>query len=161
SEFSDVPPNHWAFQSLQLLIQRYGCVSGYRDGTFRGNRNLTRYEFAVSLKKCLDVVNDIIAKNTAELVTKQDLATLQRLQDEFSTELATIRGQVDALEARTGELEANQFSTTTKLSGEAIFSVSQAFGDKVAVQSSAGGTRPTTDLTSNATFSDRVRLSLN
>jgi hypothetical protein len=161
SQFSDVPINHWAFQSLQLLVERYGCVSGYNDGTFRGNRSLNRYEFAVSLKQCLDRVNEFIASATADLVTKQDLATLQRLQEEFSTELATIRGQVDALEARTGELEANQFSTTTKLSGEAIFSVSQAFGDKVAVASSATGTRPTTDLTSNATFSDRVRLSLN
>jgi hypothetical protein len=79
------------------------------------------------------------------------------LQEEYSTELATIRGQVDALEARTGELEANQFSTTTKLSGEAIFSVSQAFGDKVAVASGS----PTRDSDNNATFSDRVRLTLN
>jgi hypothetical protein len=65
---------------------------------------------------------------------------------------------VDALEARTGELEANQFSTTTKLSGEAIFSVSQSFGNRVAVQSPNS---PTTDSDSNATFSNRVRLTLN
>jgi hypothetical protein len=99
------------------------------------------------------------------MVTKQDLATLQRLQEEYSTELATIRGQVDALEARTGELEANQFSTTTKLSGEAIFSVSQAFGDKVAFadKTTANANTPAknVDLDSNTTFSDRVRLTLN
>ncbi|MDB9487783.1 iron uptake porin [Dolichospermum circinale CS-1225] len=161
SQFSDVQPTDWAFQALQSLVERYGCAAGYPNGTFRGNRALSRYEFAAGLNSCLDRVNELIATATADLVTKQDLATLQRLQEEFSTELATLRGQVDALEARTGELEANQFSTTTKLSGEAIFSVSQAFGDKVAVQSSSGGTRPTTDLNSNATFSDRVRLSLN
>ncbi|MDB9459823.1 iron uptake porin, partial [Dolichospermum circinale CS-545/17] len=161
SQFSDVQPTDWAFQALQSLVERYGCAAGYPSGTFRGNRALSRYEFAAGLNSCLDRVNELIATATADLVTKQDLATLQRLQEEFSTELATLRGQVDALEARTGELEANQFSTTTKLSGEAIFSVSQAFGDKVAVQSSSGGTRPTTDLNSNATFSDRVRLSLN
>ncbi|MFN7661928.1 MAG: iron uptake porin, partial [Dolichospermum sp.] len=156
-----IQPTDWAFQALQSLVERYGCAAGYPNGTFRGNRALSRYEFAAGLNSCLDRVNELIATATADLVTKQDLATLQRLQEEFRTELATIRGQVDALEARTGELEANQFSTTTKLSGEAIFSVSQAFGDKVAVQSSASGTSPTTDLNSNATFSDRVRLSLN
>jgi hypothetical protein len=158
SQFSDVQPTDWAFQALQSLVERYGCAAGYPSGTYRGNRSLTRYEFAAGLNSCLDRVNELIATATADLVTKQDLATLQRLQEEFSTELATLRGQVDALEARTGELEANQFSTTTKLSGEAIFSVSQAFGDKVAV---ASGTTPIQDLTSNATFSDRVRLTLN
>ena len=54
------------------------------------------------------------------IVTKEDLATLQRLQEEFSAELATLRGRVDALEARTAELEANQFSTTSKLEGEVV-----------------------------------------
>lgn len=161
SQFSDVQPTDWAFQALQSLVERYGCAAGYPSGTFRGNRALSRYEFAAGLNSCLDRVNELIATATADLVTKQDLATLQRLQEEFSTELATLRGQVDALEARTGELEANQFSTTTKLSGEAIFNFSQAFGDKVAVPSSASGAGPTTDLNSNATLSNRVRLSLN
>ena len=158
SQFSDVQPTDWAFQALQSLVERYGCVAGYPNGTFRGNRALSRYEFAAGLNSCLDRVNELIATATAEMVSKQDLATLQRLQEEYSTELATLRGQVDALEARTTELEANQFSTTTKLSGEAIFSLSQAFGDKVAV---ASGSTPTKDLDSNTTFSDRVRLTLN
>ena len=160
SQFSDVQPTDWAFQALQSLFERYSCgVSGYTNGTFRGNRALSRYEFAAGLNSCLDRVNELIATATADLVSKQDLATLQRLQEEYSTELATIRGQVDALEARTGELEANQFSTTTKLSGEAIFSVSQAFGDKVADTDTNPDNNP--DLNSTATFSNRVRLSLN
>jgi len=162
SQFSDVQPTDWAFQALQSLVERYGCVAGYPNGTFRGNRALSRYEFAAGLNSCLDRVNELIATATAEMVSKQDLATLQRLQEEYSTELATIRGQVDALEARTGELEANQFSTTTKLSGEAIFSLSQAFGDKVAVASTANNINPASpDVDSNTTFSNRVRLSLN
>ncbi|MBJ7296388.1 MAG: hypothetical protein AN482_06435 [Anabaena sp. LE011-02] len=159
SQFSDVQPTDWAFQALQSLVERYGCVAGYPSGTFRGNRALSRYEFAAGLNSCLDRVNELIATATADMVSKQDLATLQRLQEEYSTELATIRGQVDALEARTGELEANQFSTTTKLSGEAIFSVSQAFGDKVADTDTNPDNNP--DLNSTATFSNRVRLSLN
>ncbi|WP_353928916.1 iron uptake porin [Okeanomitos corallinicola TIOX110] len=151
SQFSDVQPTDWAFQALQSLVERYGCIAGYPNGTYRGNRALTRYEFAAGLNACLDRVNELIATATADMVSKQDLATLQRLQEEFSAELATLRGRVDALEARTAELEANQFSTTTKLKGEAIFSLDQVFGDQVA----GGG-----DLESNTTFSDRVRLSL-
>ncbi|QSJ16988.1 iron uptake porin [Nostoc sp. UHCC 0702] len=151
SQFSDVQPTDWAFQALQSLVERYGCIAGYPSGVYRGNRALTRYEFAAGLNACLDRVNELIATATADLVTKEDLATLQRLQEEFSAELATLRGRVDSLEARTAELEANQFSTTTKLVGEAIFNVSDVFGDDRV----GGG-----DLQSNTTFSDRVRLSL-
>jgi hypothetical protein len=60
-------------------------------------------------------------------VTREDLATLQRLQEEFAAELATLRGRVDALEARVSELEANQFSTTTKLRGETIMALGVPF----------------------------------
>lgn len=154
SQFRDVQPRDWAFQALQSLVERYNCISGYPDGTFRGNRTLNRFEFAASLNACLERVSELIASSTADAVKKEDLATLQRLQEEFSAELATLRGQVDALEARTSELEGNQFSTTTKLKGEAIFGLTQAFGRGVA------GSNPRTDLDSNFTFSDRVRLTL-
>jgi Carbohydrate-selective porin, OprB family/S-layer homology domain len=147
SQFSDVQPTDWAFQALQSLVERYGCIAGYPNATYRGNRALTRYEFAAGLNACLDRVNELIATATADLVTKQDLATLQRLQEEFSAELATLRGRVDSLEARTAELEANQFSTTTKLVGEAIFAVSDAFGDN-------------TGDANNTVFQNRVRLDL-
>ncbi len=129
SQFSDVQPTDWAFQALQSLVERYGCIAGYLNGTYRGNRAMTRYEFAAGLNACLDRVNELIATATADLVRKEDLATLQRLQEEFSAELATLRGRVDALEARTAELEANQFSTTTKLNGEVIFNVADVFND--------------------------------
>jgi hypothetical protein len=158
SQFSDVQPTDWAFQALQSLVERYGCIAGYPNGTFRGNRALTRYEFAAGLNACLDRVNELIATASADLASKEDLATLQRLQEEFSAELATLRGRVDALEARTSELEANQFSTTTKLKGEAIFALSDAFGDKKADNDNNGNNN--SDLESNTTFSDRVRLNL-
>lgn len=158
SQFSDVQPTDWAFQALQSLVERYGCTAGYPNGTFRGNRALSRYEFAAGLNACLDRVNELIATATADMVSKQDLATLQRLQEEYSAELATLRGRVDALEARTSELEANQFSTTTKLKGEAIFTASQAFGDKIA--DTTASTTDNANLDSNTTFGNRVRLSL-
>ncbi len=147
SQFSDVQPTDWAFQALQSLVERYGCIAGYPNSTYRGNRALTRYEFAAGLNACLDRVNELIAKATADLVSKQDLATLQRLQEEFSAELATLRGRVDSLEARTAELEANQFSTTTKLVGEAIFAVTDVFGGN-------------TGDANNTVFQNRVRLDL-
>jgi len=130
SQLSDVRPTDWAFQALQSLVERYSCIVGYPDGTYRGNRALTRYEFAAGVNACLDNITKLIG-STGNLVTRDDLAILQRLQEEFAAELATLRGRVDGLEARTAELEANQFSTTTKLSGEAIFAVSDTFGDGV------------------------------
>jgi Carbohydrate-selective porin, OprB family./S-layer homology domain. len=147
SQLSDVQPTDWAFQALQSLVERYGCIAGYPNGTYRGNRALSRYEFAAGLNSCLDRVNELIATATADMVTKQDLAKLQRLQEEFSAELATLRGRVDSLEARTAELEANQFSTTTKLKGEAIFAFTDTFGNE-------------TGKANRAVFQDRVRLGL-
>jgi len=129
SQLSDVQPTDWAFQALQSLVERYGCIAGYPDGTYRGSRALTRYEFAAGLNACLDRVNELIATATAELVTKNDLITLQRLQEEFAAELASLRGRVDALEVQTSELEANQFSTTTKLTGNIFVNVTGAFAD--------------------------------
>ena len=54
SQLSDVQPTDWAFQALQSLVERYGCIAGYPDGTYRGNQATTRYEFAAGLNACLD-----------------------------------------------------------------------------------------------------------
>ncbi len=160
SQLSDVQPTDWAFQALQSLVERYGCIAGYPDGTFRGNRALTRYEFAAGLNACLDRVNELIATATTEVASRNDLATLQKLQAEFAAELATVRGRVDNLEVQTATLEANQFSTTTKLGGEAIFAVNGVFGDNRAVSS---GRIPGSNGEINDTFTltSRVRLALN
>lgn len=151
SQLSDVRPTDWAFQALQSLVERYGCIAGYPDGTYRGNRALTRYEFAAGLNACLDQVTKLISSSTGTFVTKDDLAVLQKLQEDFAAELATLRGKVDALEARTAELEANQFSTTTKLGGEVIFIGSDTFGDAV-------GSKKDKTVT---TLGYRVRLNFN
>ncbi|MEH1818938.1 MAG: iron uptake porin [Nostoc sp.] len=123
SQLKDVQPNDWAFQALQSLVERYGCIAGYPDSSYRGNRALTRYEFAAGVNACLDRVNELITTATNDLVTREDLATLQKLQSEFAPELATLRGRVDSLEAKTTEIEANKFSTTTKLSGLLIVGI--------------------------------------
>ena len=157
SQLSDVQPTDWAFQALQSLVERYGCIAGYPDSTYRGNRALTRYEFAAGVNACLDRVNELIAAATSDLVTREDLATLQRLQEEFSAEIATLRGRVDSLEAQTAELEANQFSTTTKLTGEVIAAVADVFGDNRAVRTGEDeGSRGDEDV--NTILADRARL---
>ncbi|MDZ8056046.1 MAG: iron uptake porin [Aulosira sp. ZfuVER01] len=149
SQLSDVQPTDWAFAALQSLVERYGCIAGYPNSTYRGNRALTRYEFAAGLNACLNRINELIATATSDLVTKEDLNTLQKLQEQFAAELSTLRGRVDALETRTAELEAHQFSTTTKLNGEAIISAIGATGG------APGRSDP------NIILTNRVRLNLN
>ncbi len=133
SQLSDVQPTDWAFQALQSLVERYGVIAGYSDETFRGNRAITRYEFAAGLNAALERVNELIATGIENSVSRQDLEILQRLQIEYAAELATVRGRVDALEARSAQLEANQFSTTTKLTGQIIFAANAGSfsGDRI------------------------------
>ncbi|WP_460193093.1 iron uptake porin [Thermosynechococcus sp. FA-CM-4201] len=117
SQLSDVRPTDWAYQALASLVEKYGCIAGYPDGTFRGNRAATRYEMAAALNACLDVISDRFA-------TKEDLETLRRLMQEFANELAVIKGRVTNLEGRVANLEATQFATLTKLNATVIFNVS-------------------------------------
>lgn len=148
AQLTDVRPTDWAFQALQSLVERYGCIVGYPDRTYRGNRAMTRYEFAAGLNACMDKIQELIAAATTDLVRKEDLLTLQRLQEEFAVELATLRGRVDTLEVRTATLERQQFSPTTKLIGQAIVAVSDTYGNAVGEDA---------DL-SQPFLADRVRL---
>ena len=108
NQLSDVQPTDWAYQALSNLVERYGCVAGYPNGTFGGGKAMTRYEAAALLNACLDRVTEVTDE-------------LKRLANEFAAELAVLKGRVDGLEAQVSELEATQFSTTTKLRGEATF----------------------------------------
>jgi hypothetical protein len=150
SQLSDVRPTDWAFQALQSLVERYGCIAGYPDKTYRGNRAMSRYEFAAGLNACMDRVNELIAAATNDLAKKEDLETLKKLQEEFAAELATLRGRVDSLESKVATLEKQQFSTTTKLRGEVIFALSGALGNN-----KANSLAPVDE---NTTFAYRARL---
>ncbi|PSO62250.1 MAG: hypothetical protein BRC40_03030 [Cyanobacteria bacterium QH_8_48_120] len=127
SQLRDVSPSDWAYEALRNLVERYGCIEGYPNGTFRGNRAITRYEFAAGLNACLQEIEHLIAASADEEEGKQqqvapeDLETLERLVQEFQAELATLGAQVDNLEERASVLEENQFSTTTQLIGEVVF----------------------------------------
>ena len=141
NQLRDVAPDSWAFEALRSLVDRYGCIVGYPDQTYRGNKSLSRYEFAAGLNACLNQIERLIA--SSEAVLREDIDTINRLLQEFETELAVLGGRVDNLESRIAFLEDHQFSTTTKLQGEVVFGLAQEF---------------TSDNDNQAVFQDRVRL---
>ncbi|HBL15111.1 MAG TPA: hypothetical protein DD379_27710, partial [Cyanobacteria bacterium UBA11162] len=158
SQLSDVQPTDWAFQALQSLVERYGVIAGYPDGTFRGNRAMTRYEFAAALNVALNRITELMGTET-DRVSQEDLTTLRRLQDEFAAELAALGSQVDTLENRTAQLEANQFSTTTKLAGQVIFAANGGGFDGDRIIAPRGAT--VTEDDPNVTAIYRASLDLN
>ena len=54
NQLRDVYPTDWAYEALRSLVDRYGCIVGYPNQTYRGNRALSRYEFAAGLNACLE-----------------------------------------------------------------------------------------------------------
>ncbi len=158
SELTDVDPNNWAFQALKSLVERYGCIEGYPSKKYLGNRPLSRYEFAAGLNACLDKIGEQIAAATEPLATKDDLAAVQRLQEEFKAELATLKGRADALEAKTKELEAQQFSTTTKLDADTVFAIAGASAGGNVNTNNAGASIPGSS--QNVIFGGRTRLNV-
>ena len=146
-QLRDVSPTDWAYEALRSLVDRYGCISGFPDNTYGGNRPLSRYEFAAGLNSCLNQIERLIA--SSESVSSEDVATIQRLSQEFEAELATIGTRVDEIESRTAAIEDSQFSTTTKLNAEIVNYVLGTFGD----QKPDG-----TDVDDEITFSSRIRL---
>ncbi|MEL7074884.1 MAG: iron uptake porin [Cyanobacteria bacterium J06582_2] len=134
-QLRDVSPTDWAYEALRGLVERYGCISGFGDQTYRGSQPLSRYEFAAGLNSCLNQIERLIA--ATENVSSEDMVTIQRLNQEFEAELATIGARVDEIESRTAILEDNQFSTTTKLLGNLFVNLTGATADgDVAVETS-------------------------
>ena len=128
SQLRDVSPTDWAYEALRSLVERYGCIIGYPDSTFRGNRALSRYEFAAGLNACSQQIERLIAQS--EAVIKEDIQKLQRLMKEFEAELVALGGKLDNLEGRVAFVEDNSFSTTTKFTGQIFTYLSGAFRGK-------------------------------
>lgn len=124
SELRDVQPTEWAYEALKSLVERYGCIVGYPDRTFRGNRALSRWEFAAGLNACMNVMERLLQENVT--VLGEDIDKLKTLAQQFEQELAQLGARVDNLETRTAYLEDHQFSTTTKLSGQTFIYLSGA-----------------------------------
>ena len=88
NQLQDISPNHWAYEALRNLIEKYRCISASGDN-FNGDidsiaeRPLTRYEFAAALNTCLSRIESLIANSQDNLVEYEDLTVLDRLQREF------------------------------------------------------------------------------
>lgn len=171
TKLSDVKTTDWAFTALQSLVERYGCIAGYPDSTYRGKQAISRYEFAAGLNACADKINEIVAAGLADKVSKEDLLALSTLNESFAAELAALRGRIDALDAKTTKLEAQQFTTVgatndkavTVMGGEAIFAVSTAGGGKPPGKGENNTTLSYSSrigIVSTFTGKDRLRLEL-
>jgi hypothetical protein len=126
SELRDVQQTDWAYEALNSLVERYGCIFGYPNAIFRGNRTLSRYEFAAGLNACMNVIERLLQENAA--VLGEDIDKLQRLAREFKQELTSFETRINNLENRTAFLEDHQFSTTTKLTGSTVFALADVYG---------------------------------
>jgi len=133
SQFSDVYPTDWAHQALTSLAERHGCTAVTPSGS------MTRYEAAALLNSCLGKVAQV---NDEE----------RRLINEFGPELAVIKGRLDGLEARVGEFEAGQFSSTTKLTGKTYFVAGAVTTDQDGDPDQALTFNYTTQLNLNTSF---------
>lgn len=130
SELKDVAPTSWAYEALRSLVERYGCIVGYPDRTFRGDRALTRWEFAAGLNACINTIERLLQENVA--VIKADIDKLKRLAEEFRTELDALGVRINNLDARVAYLEDHSFAITTKLSGETQVVFSGVWGNEAA-----------------------------
>ncbi len=147
AQSADLRPTEGEITALKSLDERYDCII---QGDRPFGQQTTRNEFAASLNACLNI---IAAEPTGanDRVTKADLETLQRLQESFKTELAQLKGKVDALDAKTTALQNSQFSTTTKLKGEVIIGIAGGSGANPNVPGSGNA---------NLVLNNRVRLNL-
>ena len=75
----DVSPSDWSYQALRSLVERYGCIVGLPDLSYRGNQSISRYEFAAGLNSCLNQWSRLFIDAEHPIFHKGDLETLQRL----------------------------------------------------------------------------------
>ena len=92
--FSDVSPDDWAYQAVSDLSDQ-GVVEGYPDGTFKGERNMTRYELA-------QVIARLMARE--DQLNAEQKATVDKLAGEYADELANLGVRVSNLEKKVGNI---------------------------------------------------------
>jgi len=117
NRFTDLQPTSWAYQALNNLIERPGCVAPHPNGTFNSGQAVTRDQAAVLLNTCLHRVTE----------TSDEL---QSLITALHQERTVLKDRVNGLQAKVSQLEATQFSTTTKLQADIFWSLgAAAFGN--------------------------------
>lgn len=139
--FTDVPQNHWAYEALLKLYQ-LGLITGYPDGTYKGNQAMSRYEIALVIYKVLiylqsqiktsttvvttpnltpsnfdQIINEILQKSK---LTEEELKIIKDLISEFKNELISLESQFKSLESRIEALEKNQTALFISISSLAV-----------------------------------------
>ncbi|HIK52686.1 MAG TPA: iron uptake porin, partial [Oscillatoriales cyanobacterium M59_W2019_021] len=140
-ELSDVQPSDWAYQALKSIIERYDLDLGYPDGTYRGDRSMTRYEFAAAVAAALDALLERLDRS--DTVLQEDLNTLAQLQINYQEAIDELNARLDnRIQPRIDRLEERQFSATTQLQGQFVLGLTDG------------------NNSSKTTFVDRLRLNL-
>ena len=145
--FVDVPLNHWAYDAVQSLAAK-GIVIGYPDGTFGGNRTLTRYEFAEATARVMSYVEGM------DFASAEDVAILEKLAIEFADELASLGVTVADLEAAVGANSAAIAALETKVARYDYFFEPLKITGEFRVQYN----QVVLPVVGAATLSDRTRL---
>lgn len=122
--FSDVTPDTWAYQSVSQLANA-GIINGYPDGTFKGQTNITRYEMAQMVAK---------AMANQDRANAEQQAMINRLADEFSTELNNLGVRVSTLENKVGNVKV---TGDAKLSYNQVEKEDSEFGYRGRIQFNA------------------------
>lgn len=159
-ELSDVNNDHWAYDALRDLVEKYDVIEGYPDQTFRGDHKATRYEMAAALNKVIKAVGRDLARLGAEKANKSDLQTLARLQEEFRNELAALEARTSALESRAAAIEAKNEEQDVRLS---LLEKTQIHGDATlgaAYTNGSQGFGGRDDVLDSYSAMGRVRLAL-
>jgi hypothetical protein len=150
--FADVPTDHWAFDAIAELAAK-GIVEGYPDGTFKGDRAMTRYEIAMVVARLLARIEAIKIPAPAAPpkidVSRADIATLQRLINEFRAELAALGVRVTAVEEELAALRGRLDNTTVE--GFAFFRYQSSL-----IPPTSGSSAPYTFGLFNLTFNGRI-----
>jgi Carbohydrate-selective porin, OprB family len=166
---SDLKSSDRAFRAFKSISDRYDCLSASSETSLdrisqidsrsvgvasRAEKTLReRAKFAKNLNYCAEQIQDLAG------VAPADLEILRQLQTEFATELTALKSKLDKLDTDISKLETQQFSTTTKLTGQAIFAINAGTfgGDRIIAPRGAivSSNKP------NATSLYRVSLDLN
>ena len=90
SQLRDVQPTEWSYQAVSNLVEKYGCIAGFPDGTFKPGQVATRGQLAALTNACLDRIT--------EYQTEADAKLAAALRAEFSKEISATNVRVTALE---------------------------------------------------------------
>jgi hypothetical protein len=122
--FADTPATHWAYDAIAALAAK-GLIEGYSDGTFKGDRAMTRYEMAMIVARLLarlesiQIPRPVPAPAGQPQVSKADLDMILRLLNEFRSELAAKNVRLSAIEEEINALRARLDAKTVQVSGGA------------------------------------------